>query len=176
MELDLAEMFVGGFAIGVAVEIAIRTTLMYLYTLTVVRLLGKRGMGHLSPFELVIIVSLGSAVGDPMLYADIPLVHGMIVIAVIVVLQRLLQRATERAPRLETVFEGKPRRLVSGGVIDEEALAKEDLSEAELFTALRENSVEHLGQVRLAYLEPSGVVSVFKVEPPVAPGKSTLPD
>ena len=47
-------------------------------------MLGKRGMGELSPFELVIIVALGSAVGDPMFYADVPLVHGIIVITVVV--------------------------------------------------------------------------------------------
>lgn len=177
MELDLADMFFGNFSWSLAIEIAIRTIVIYLYTLLVVRVLGKRGLGHLSPFELVIIVSLGSSVGDPMLYADIPLSQGMLVVTVIVLLQRLLQQATERAPRLEAILESKPRRLVDAGIIDHEALAREDLSEMELFTALRENQVEHLGQVRFAYLEPSGVISVFKHDDPAAPqGRSVLPD
>lgn len=147
---------------------------MYSYTLVLVRLLGKRGMAQLSPFEMVIIVALGSAVGDPMFYADVPLIHGMIVITVVVVLERLLVRLTEHNPRLERVIESTPILLVVDGEIRQEALEGEDISEAELFMALRQNGVEQLGEVRLAYLEPSGHVSVFKSEQALS-GRSVLP-
>jgi uncharacterized membrane protein YcaP (DUF421 family) len=147
---------------------------MYLYTLALVRLLGKRGMAQLSPFEMVIIVALGSAVGDPMFYADVPLIHGMIVITVVVALERLIVRLTEHNQWLERVVESMPILLVADGQIQYEALETEDLSEAELFMALRQNGVEQLGEVRLAYLEPNGHVSVFKAER--APtGRSVLP-
>ena len=157
-----------------ALEIALRTTVMYLYTLALVRLLGKRGMAQLSPFEMVIIVALGSAVGDPMFYADVPLIHGMIVITVVVALERLIVRMTEHNQWLEQVVESKPILLVADGQVHYEALEAEDLSEAELFMALRQNGVEQLGEVRLAYLEPNGHVSVFKTEQ-ARTGKSVLP-
>ncbi|MDP9494288.1 MAG: DUF421 domain-containing protein, partial [Actinomycetota bacterium] len=158
-------------------EIVLRTIIMYSYTLAIVRVLGKRGLGHLSPFELVIIVALGSAVGDPMFYPDVPLLHGIIVITVVVGMQRVLEEITERAPRLETILESKVRRLVKDGVVDDQALERESLSETELFSALREREIEHLGQVRLAYLEPSGMITVFKVtDEAVAQGRSVLPD
>jgi len=80
----LERIFFGEMPLSLAVEVAFRTTILYLYTLGLVRALGKRGMGELSPFDLIIIVGLGSAVGDPMFYADVALMHGMIVIAVIV--------------------------------------------------------------------------------------------
>jgi uncharacterized membrane protein YcaP (DUF421 family) len=177
MEFDPVNMLVGDFSWEFTLEIVLRTVIMYSYTLLVVRLLGKRGLGHLSPFELVIIVALGSAVGDPMFYADVPLLHGIIVITVVVAIQRVLQELTERSPRLETLLESKVQRLVKDGIVDQGALDQEDLSETELFSALREREVEHLGQVRLAYLEPSGAITVFKLDNELASiGRSVLPD
>jgi len=177
MEFDPIRILVGDFAWEFTLEIVLRTVIMYSYTLAIVRVLGKRGLGHLSPFELVIIVALGSAVGDPMFYPDIPVLHGMIVITVVVGMQRLLEELTERSPQLETILESRVRRLVKDGVVDGQALEREDLSETELFSALRERQVEHLGQVRLAYLEPSGMITVFKVHDEDAPkGRSVLPD
>jgi uncharacterized membrane protein YcaP (DUF421 family) len=177
MEFDPIRMLVGDFSWAFTLEIALRTVIMYIYTLAVVRVLGKRGMGHLSPFELVIIVALGSSVGDPMFYADVPLLHGILVITVVVALQRALEEFTERSPRFETLLESKAQLLVTDGIVDEDALDREELSETELFSALREREVEHLGQVRLAYLEPSGVITVFKVDTDrSARGRSVLPD
>lgn len=157
-----------------AFEIAFRTVVMYLYTLVLIRLLKKRGMAQLSPFEMLIIVALGSAVGDPMFYADVPLVHGMIVVTVVVALERLIVRLTETNSTLERAIESAPVLLVADGEILRDALDKEDLSEHELFMALRQNGIEHLGEVRLAYLEPSGHVSVFRGEQ-ARTGRSVLP-
>jgi uncharacterized membrane protein YcaP (DUF421 family) len=147
---------------------------MYLYTLVLVRLLGKRSMAQLSPFEVVIIVALGSAVGDPMFYADVPLIHGIIVVTVVVGLERLIVRLTENNQWLERVVESAPVLLVADGEIVGAALDHEDLSEAELFMALRQNGIEQLGEVRLAYLEPNGHLSVYRTEKSRT-GKSVLP-
>jgi uncharacterized membrane protein YcaP (DUF421 family) len=174
MEFDLERMMIGDFSWVVILEIVARTTIMYVYTLFVVRVLGKRSLGHLSPFELVIIVALGSAVGDPMIYPDVPILNGIVVITVVVGLQRLLEEVTEKRHGIEKLLEGTPRRLVVDGTVDQGALEAEQLSEAELFTGLREKGIEHLGQVRLAYLEPSGMISVFKTENARA-GRSVLP-
>jgi uncharacterized membrane protein YcaP (DUF421 family) len=173
--MDLQQMLIGDFSWLVIFEIVIRTVLMYLFTLGLLRLLGKRGVGHLSPFELVIIVALGSAVGDPMIYPEVPLIHGLVVLVVVVALQRLLEELTRRGGAVEALLESTPTLLIHEGEIDEDALERENLSEAELFTALREQGVQHLGQVKLAYLEPSGRVTVFKATM-ARPGRSVLPD
>jgi uncharacterized membrane protein YcaP (DUF421 family) len=172
--IEFERIFIGDAPLAFALEIALRTTVMYLYTLVLVRLLGKRGMAQLSPFEMVIIVALGSAVGDPMFYADVPLIHGMLVVTVVVALERLIVRLTEHNQWLERVVESAPVLLVADGDIMYQALEDEDLSEAELFMALRENGVENLGEVRLAFLEPSGKVTVFRGEGASA-GRSVLP-
>lgn len=167
-------MFLGDAPLTFVVEIVIRTSVMYLYTLALVRLLGKRGMAQLSPFEMVIIVALGSAVGDPMFYDDVPLLHGLAVVTVVVALERLLVVLTQRSRRLERLIESTPVLLVKDGAIDQEAMEEEELSEAELFMSLREARIEQLGEVRLAYLEPNGKVSVFRSEEPQR-GRSVLP-
>ena len=153
---------------------AFRTLFLYVYTLGLVRVLGKRGMGELSPFDLVIIVGLGSAVGDPMFYADVPLMHGMIVIAVVVGLQRILVRLTQKNRTLERLVESAPVLLVADGEVKSAALKDEELSEAELFMYLRMAEIEHLGQVRMAFIEQNGHVSVFRTEHG-GTGKSVLP-
>ena len=173
MEFD--RIFLGDLTVELVIEIVLRTAVMYLFTLTLVRVLGKRGLGQLSPFELVIIVALGSAVGDPMFYADVPLAHGIIVITAVVALERVLVKLTERNRPIERLIESSPVLLVRDGVLLVEALNREDLSQNEVFMGLREKGVEFLGEVRRAYLEPSGHISVFKEKSPAAMGDSILP-
>ena len=173
MEFD--RIFLGDLTVELVVEIVLRTAVMYLYTLALVRVLGKRGLGQLSPFELVIIVALGSAVGDPMFYADVPLVHGIIVITAVVGLQRILVKVTERNKGIERLVESIPVLLVRDGGLLADALDQEDLSENEVFMGLRQQGIEFLGEVRRAYLEPSGLISVFKEKAPVTKGISILP-
>src|SRR5687768_8186714 len=89
---DFQRIFLGDLPLEFALEVAFRTAFMFAFTVILVRLLGKRGMGQLSPFELVIIIALGSSVGDPMFYPDVPLFHAMVVVTVIVISQRALVR------------------------------------------------------------------------------------
>ena len=172
MEFD--RIFLGDLTVELVIEIVLRTAVMYLYTLALVRVLGKRGLGQLSPFELVIIVALGSAVGDPMFYTDVPLAHGIIVITAVVALERTLVKLTERHKNVERLIESVPVLLVRDGVLLADALDKEDLSQNEVFMGLRERRGAP-GEVRRAYLEPSGHISVFKEKSPAAMGTSILP-
>ncbi len=173
---DLLRIFFGEEPPIIYVEILLRTLIMYVYTFVLIRMLGKRESGTLSPFELVIVISLGSAVGDPMFYPDVPLFHGFTVITGIVLLQRALENLTNRFPILERRVEGKTRALVQDGVIHLENLEHERISHLELYSALRSKEVLHLGQVYRAYFEPSGVIAVFKMEEDgVRPGLGILP-
>jgi uncharacterized membrane protein YcaP (DUF421 family) len=173
-KVEFERIFFGDIPISFGLEVAFRTAFLYFYTLGLVRLLGKRGMGELSPFDLVIIVGLGSAVGDPMFYADVPLLHGMIVVAVVVGLQRILVRLTRKSPTIERLVESAPVLLVADGEVIATAMRDEELSEAELFMYLRMAEIEHLGQVRMAFIEQNGKVTVFRTENGRT-GKSVLP-
>ena len=171
---DLERMFFGDFSAWLTFEIVLRTVIMYGYALFAVRFIGKRGLGNLSPFEYVLVFTLGSATGDPMFYPDIPLIHGFIVITVIVLLHRMVNAATNRSEALEHMLESRPALLVASGRLREDVIAREGLSTEELMMKLRLAGIANVGRVRYAYLEPSGGLSVFQYEEVQAPGRSTL--
>ena len=146
-------------------EIAFRTSIIYIFALVLIRFLGKRGQSRLSPFEFVIIIALGSATGDPMFYPDVPILHAMIVISLVVVFTRVLFQVAEINEGIERFLESETACLVADGIVDTSALKRENIAHDELMTALREAGVENLGQVRRTYLEPSGNVSTFLFPP-----------
>ncbi|HEX5657214.1 MAG TPA: DUF421 domain-containing protein [Polyangiales bacterium] len=170
---DLKRIFLGELPLWFLAEIVFRTTIIYAYTLLLVRLLGKRGLGQLSPFDFVIVIALGSAVGDPMFYQEVPLIHTMLVITVVVLLQRGVSRLTEKSALAERFIDSEPRRLVRRGVVDLKNLRDEQLDPEELFSALRVQGVRQLGEVQLAYIEPSGAISVLN-EPEPQPGRPLI--
>ena len=114
-------------------EIVVRTCLIYGYVLLLLRLLGKRGMGSLTPFDQVIIISLGSAVGDPMFYPDVPLLHAMTAVTMIVLLQRALILIVDRSDFLQLFLSSQPARFVSAGCLELEGLKSEHFDREELF-------------------------------------------
>jgi uncharacterized membrane protein YcaP (DUF421 family) len=171
---DLKRMFLGDTSTLFLAEIAVRTLIMYTFALFAVRFIGKRGIGSLSPFEYVFVFALGSATGDPMLHPDVPLVYGMVVITGLVLFQKLLLRSTQRNDRAEQFLEGRPTLIIDGGKMDDVILRQEDLSRGEVLMKLRTQGIANVGQVRYAYLEPSGELSVFKYESTFTPGQSTL--
>ncbi len=174
---DLGRIFIGDAPPLFLLEVLLRTILLYLYTLLLLRLLGKRGVKQLTFFEFAIILALGSAAGDPMFYDDVPLLHGALVITIIVLVQRAIVVITEKNRKLEVIFESSPRRLIKEGVLELNALEEEKLSKDEVFSRLREAGLRHLGQVERAYLEPSGNISIWQTEPDkINPGLTLMPD
>lgn len=155
------------------VEVMLRTTIMYTYTLVNIRLFRTRTIAQLTSFELIIVIALGSAVGDPMFYAEIPLINGMVTITTIVILTKLISVLTERSDRFETLIEGQPRLVIKNGEILKQALRKADISQEELFARLRYRGIENTGQVHYAFIENSGQMSVIEAKNPKE-GVSTL--
>jgi uncharacterized membrane protein YcaP (DUF421 family)/DNA-directed RNA polymerase subunit RPC12/RpoP len=174
---DFHRIFVGDAPWLFLLEIVFRTLIMYSYTVLLLRILGKRGMGQLSMLELAIIISFGSAVGDPMVGAYMPIVHGLVAITVITIFQIALERFINRSRKVEALMEGSPNLVVSNGVINWVCMKRDNISKEDLFRALRGKNVQHLGQVKKAFFETSGAVSVFLHSPKkVKPGLAVLPD
>jgi len=173
---DFHRIFFGDLPYGFLLEIVFRTAVMYAYTIILLRLLGKRSMGQLSTLELAIIICFGSAVGDPMMGKDVPIVHGMVVITTVAMLQSAAEWIINRNKKLEAFMEGKPDCLVKDGMIVNVSLNKNNLSHEDLYRFLRSKDIEHLGQVKNAFFETSGLVSVWcfpKSE--TVPGLGILP-
>jgi len=89
-----------------ALEVVFRTTFMFVVIMAVLRLSGKRGVRQLSIFELAIILSLGSAAGDPMFYDDVALVPTVLVCATAIALYRLITWLMAKSKRFERILEG----------------------------------------------------------------------
>lgn len=174
---DFHRIFIGDEPPLFLLEIAFRTFIMYGYTIFLLRVLGKRGMGQLSVLELAIIIGFGSAVGDPMIGADMPILHGVVAITVVALFQIGLEHLINKNKKVETLLEGTPNVIVDDGLIRWEHLGKDNLSKEDLFRALRGKEVEHLGQIQKAIFETSGQVSVLFYPPKkVKPGLSVMPE
>jgi uncharacterized membrane protein YcaP (DUF421 family) len=159
---DLSRILLGNRPWIFLAEIFLRTAVMYCYVLALVRLLGKRGMGQLAPFDFVIVIALGSATGDPMFYPDVPLLHAIVAITAIVLFTRGLVHLSQRFRRIKDYVSATTTRLVCDGVMDLAAMKREGIARSELFQALRTSGLEHLGQAERAYLEPTGRISIFE--------------
>ncbi|HYF70627.1 MAG TPA: YetF domain-containing protein [Ohtaekwangia sp.] len=142
-------------------EVVFRTTVMFIVLLVALKFTGKRGVKQLSIFETVLIIALGSAAGDPMFYEDVGLIPAIVVFVFVIVFYRLVTWLTGKSKWFETLLEGKTVCLIKEGRFSIVKFEKETLAQDEFFTELRQHSIEHLGQVRHAYLEPSGELSVF---------------
>jgi len=177
LSIDWTKLLVGEENIEFLIEISIRTIIMYFIILIGLRLLGKRGVRQLSVFELVVIISLGSAAGDPMFYKEIGLLTPIVIFAVIVGAYRFTTYLTARSTKIEDLVEGKCVYLVKDGRFELEGFKKENFAADEFFSELRQQSISHLGQLDTAILETSGNLSVFFLEDKdVKPGLPILPE
>ncbi len=158
---DLHRIFLGDAPVLFLLEIVFRTIVMYAYTLFLLRVLGKRGMGQLSTLELAIIIAFGSAVGDPMMSADVPITHGIVAITVIAIIQIGLEKVINKHKKIEKVMEGEPNLVVENGIMKLENMAKDNLSKEDLFRMLRIKDIAHLGEIEKAFFETTGQISVM---------------
>ncbi|MBC7867605.1 MAG: DUF421 domain-containing protein [Gloeobacteraceae cyanobacterium ES-bin-316] len=142
-------------------ETVLRSFIMFLIIVVSLRILGKRGVKQLSVFELVVIIGLGSAAGDPMFYKDVGILPAIIVFAMVVGLYSLITYFIGQNKNFELLLEGKPVCLIKDGVFSVENFKKEALGEDEFFAELRMQGVSQLGQVEEAIEESSGNISIF---------------
>jgi len=157
-------------------EVIFRTAIMFIFLLVALRFAGKRGVKQLSIFEIVIIIALGSAAGDPMFYEDVGLLPAICVFVVVICLYRTVTWLTAKSKWFETMLEGKTELLIDKGVFSMLKFQKEDIAQDEFFSELRLMSIEHLGQIKYAFLEPSGNISVFFfTDEDVRPGLPLIP-
>ena len=159
---DWERIFIHEFPWSYLGEVAFRTVFMFVVLLTALTVSGKREVRQLSIYELVLVIGLGSAAGDPMFYHDVPLASAVVVFAVMMGCYKLATFISDRNRKVRDVLEGKPVYVIENGCILTQNFNQEDLGLEELFSDLRVEGIEHLGQVRTAILEHNGQLSVFQ--------------
>lgn len=158
-------------------EVATRSLYTFILVFAFLKLTGRRGVRQMSLFEVLIILTLGSAAGDVAFYDDVPMIPVFVVFLTLAALYRLVIWLMTHSERMENFFEGKPVIIVEEGELAWDKLNAENLTEFEFFMEMRGCGVEHLGQVRLAILETSGQISVYYYpDDEVRPGLSILPE
>ena len=171
------ELLFGDESVSFLLEIALRSVIMFLLIFLGLRVAGRRGVSQLSIFELLIIISLGSAAGDPMIYKEIGILNSLVAFAVVFFVYWLITKLIENSEKMEDILEGEPMYIIRDGKVSKEALKNKVLAGDEFFASLRFHSFSHMGQVKAAILETSGEVSIlpFKNDE-VKPGLPVWPD
>mgnify|MGYP000593051824 FL=1 len=140
----------------------VRVSIIYLVVLIVMRLMGKREISQMQPFELVIAIMIADLASVPMADTGIPIFNGIIPILALLLFQLIISLINLKSITLRKIICGKPRMLIYRGKIDEEALKKEKITINELQERLRQNNIFSIGDVEYAILETSGQISVIQ--------------
>ena len=141
-------------------KLIVRAVVVYAALLLLLRLTGKRQVGHLAPFDLVLLLVLSNAVQNSMNAGDNSLVGGLLSATTLVGLNFLIGLATFRNKKLESLIEGRPQILIHNGKLFEDVVAKAHLTRHELNAALRMAGCTSIEDVRSAILENSGEISI----------------
>ncbi len=156
-------------------ELIVRGIVVYVFLLALLRITGKRQVGQLAPFDLVLLLVLSNAVQNSMNAGDNSLVGGLISATTLVGLNFLVGLATYRSKKLERIIEGRPEILIHNGKLFEEVMTKAKLTHHELNAALRQAGCTCIEDVHSAILENNGSISVVAlraVKGGAAEGKS----
>lgn len=138
-----------------------RTIILYILVLLVMRMMGKREIGQLQPFELAISIMIADLASVPMADVGIPIFNGIIPILALLVMHLFIAGLNLKSVKVRKIICGKPSILVYRGKIDEKVLRREKFTINELQERLRGNNIFNLADVEYAILETSGQITVI---------------
>jgi uncharacterized membrane protein YcaP (DUF421 family) len=145
------------------IGIAVRVSVMYVYALLILRLAGKRSIANLSALDLIVGLVIGDMFDD-VIWAEIPLAQGMLGMTTFVLLHSLVTFASYKSQRFDELVNSAPTRVIAGGRLLREGLAKERTPAGEVEMGLRLLQEDKLDEVKTGQWEPSGELSVEKHE------------
>ncbi len=145
-------------------DILLRTTLVYVLILVGLRLAGKREIGQMTVFDLVVLLLLANAVQNAMVGPDTSLIGGAMAALMLLVLNSLVAQLRLRWPRLGRIIGGSPTLLVLHGEVITSHLRHEGIDQETLEAALREHGIAEVSEVEMAVLEIDGSISIVPVD------------
>ena len=143
-------------------ELVVRAVVVYVAVLILLRITGKRQVGQLAPFDLVLLLILANAVQNSMNAGDNSLTGGLISAITLIAVNYFVGLATCRSKRLEAMVEGRPEVLIHNGKVYEDVMERSKLTHHELDAALRRAGCDSVDDVHTAVLENNGGISVVK--------------
>ena len=149
----------------------VRSILLYIIVLIVMRMMGKREIGQLQPFELAISIMIADLASIPMTELGIPISNGIVPIFGLLSMHLIISLLNMKSIKFREIMCGKPAILIYRGRIDEDILRKERFTINELEERIRGNNIYNLGDVEYAILETSGQITVI----PKPAKRNTIP-
>ena len=140
--------------------VIVKTVIIYVFLLLIMRLMGKRELGQIQTFELVISMIIADTAAVPIYDENASLLNTLISVSILFLMHMIISFINMRSVKGREIFCGKPRILINKGRIEEEAIKKESITINELQERLREKDVFNLGDVEYVILETSGQISV----------------
>ena len=141
-------------------ELVLRGVVVYAFLILILRVTGKRQVGQLAPFDLVLLLVLANAVQNSMNAGDNSLLAGLIIATTLVGLNYAVGVATFKSKKFEAVIEGRPQVLIHNGLLFEDVMARAQLTHHELNAALRQAACASVHDVHSAILENNGTITV----------------
>jgi uncharacterized membrane protein YcaP (DUF421 family) len=141
-------------------ELIARAVIVYFFLFASLRLGGKKHVGDLSPFDLVVLLILSETVSGALIGEDNSLVGGLISAATLLTIVHAMDYAAWRSKKAERIFEGTPKFLVRHGQVNRDVMARERVTHSELIEALRREGHTSLNKIRFAILENDGSITV----------------
>jgi len=165
---DFYRILFGEAPVEFLLEVFLRTLVIYIALLVVVRTMGKRMGGQLTIAELAVMITLGAIVSPGMQMPQ----TGILLCGLILLCALIFQRGTNlleyKSAEFERISQGTSSTLVKDGVLQLEEMRKTKVSRQQLFAALRSKNVYNLGEVERVYLEACGMFSIYRKSEPVA--------
>lgn len=146
------------------ITITLRTIFIYFFVLLIIRLMGKREIGKLSVFDLVVSFMIAELAAVSIEDTNVTLLRGMVPVIVLMLMQVSMSFLSLKSSKIRKVIEGTPSFLIKNGEIQEQEMAKHRYNIADLLLQLREKNVEKVTDVEHAILETSGKLSVILKE------------
>lgn len=153
----------------------LRAGTVFLGVLVLMRASGKRAVGQLTPFDLVLLILIGNAVQNGLNGGDNSLTAAVILSVTLVALNYALAWVISRSPRMRQLVEGQEVILAHHGKVFHDVLRKELVSKADFHEAMRENNVESIEDIRVARLETNGKITFEQYGPPSPPADASSP-
>jgi uncharacterized membrane protein YcaP (DUF421 family) len=146
------------------VDIVFRATVIYFFLWFITRVVGKRELGSMSAFELVLLVTMGDLIQQGTTQEDFSVTGAMLAVGTFALLMVFFAWVSFRFKKTRPLLEGMPVVVVQDGRMREEVMKYERLDQEELFEGLREQGIDDLSKVKFGVLEPDGKYSFFTQE------------
>ena len=146
-------------------EIVVRSLVVYVFLIAILRITGKRQVGQLAPFDLVLLLVLSNAVQNSMNGGDNSLIGGLISAATLIAINYTVGFATFKSKVFEALVEGRPEVLIHNGHLDHEVMRRAQLTHHELEAALRQSGCVSIDECHSVILENNGAISVVTRKP-----------